>query len=876
MKVLLFFCLLLSADLLAPLSAAAQVPTPEQVIGFPMGADYKIASYSQIVDYLTQLDATSERVQMQQIGTSVLGKPLYVLFISSEENLRQLDRWKNVSRQLARARITDEEAQQLSQEGRAIVWIDGGIHSTEKAATQFPPELAYCVATEETAEMQKIRDNVIFMLMPNINPDGLDIVADWYRQQLGTPFETTNPPVLYHYYVGHDDNRDWFMNTQPETRAVTRLLFNEWYPQIVHNQHQTAPRWARIFIPPFSAPVNPHIHPGVVNGVNLVGSEMASRFAIKQMPGVVSDVTFTMWWNGGLRTAPYFHNQIGILTETAHATPTPRYYAPDSLPKTIGNGIATDGTAINYPDPWRGGESHFRDAVDYMLTAAMATLSIGADRREKWLYGMYRMGRDAIERADDVTAYLVPSAQHDRGEAYNLINVLRQGGVEVHRADRSFKANNQAYEAGTFVIYGAQAFRPYLKDLLEKQAYPDLRQYPGGPPKTPYDLAGWTLPLQMGVRVDTVHGEFQADASPVTAPVAPPASSVASSADYGYVLSPNDNVSARAVNALLAEGAAVHWLGKAEGEHPAGSIIIKREGVQPEQLQSLADSLGLTFAGLRRAPRASLYTLQRPRIGLYKSWVANMDEGWTRWLLDQYAFDYDTLHDADIRTRDLSQYHAIILPDQSPHRLLHGHNLSAMPEPYTGGLGLEGALALETYVKGGGTLIAFDEASDFAIEQFGLPIKNVVQNVLSKSFFIPGSLIRTVVDTQHPLAYGMADTVAASFSRSRAFEVVKQERTGEGGQEEIKEMPDPPVTMVARYAEKDLLMSGWELGAEKHIGGKGAVAQVKLGEGQMVLFGFRPQFRGQPRGTYKLIFNAIYASAVEGLPGMQVRGTVAE
>ena len=872
MKTLLQPILFALAYLSFSLSGLSQVPTPEEVIGFRMGEDYKIANYTQIVDYLKLLDKQSERVQMQAIGTSVLGKPLYVLFISSEENIQHLDRWKTISSQLARARISEEEAQQLAHEGKAIVWIDGGIHSTEKAATQFPPELAYRVATEETSEMQKIRDNVIFMLMPNINPDGLDIVARWYEQHLGTPYETSNPPVLYHYYVGHDDNRDWFMNTQPETRAVTRMLFNEWYPQIVHNQHQTAPRWARIFIPPFSEPVNPNIHPGVVNGVNLVGSEMASRFALKQMPGVVSDVTFTMWWNGGLRTAPYFHNQIGILTETAHATPTPRYYEPDSLPKTIGNGIATDGTALNYPDPWPGGASHFRDAVDYMLTAAMATLSIGADRREKWLYGMYRMGRDAIEEQNEVTAYLIPAQQWDRGEAYNLVNVLRQGGIEVHRATQPFKVQGTSYEAGTFVLYGAQAFRPYLKDLLEKQVYPNLRTYPGGPPKTPYDLAGWTLPLQMGVRVDTVRAAFTANTETVTTAVTPPDGLVEQKADYGYVLSHRDNAAARAVNALLATGATVHWLGADEGGHPAGSIIVEQEGVRQELLTQLADSLGLTFAGLRRTPKANLYTLRRPRIGLYKSWMANMDEGWTRWLLDQYAFDYDTLHDEDIRTRDLSGYHAIILPDQSSHRLLHGHSLSAMPAPYTGGLGLEGTLALETYVKSGGTLITFDEASDFAIEQFGLPVKNVVQGVPSKSFFIPGSLIKMVVDIQHPLAYGMADTVAASFSRSRAFEVVKQERKGEGGREEIEKTPAPPVAMVAQYAKKDLLMSGWELGAEKYIGGKGAMAQVQLGEGQVVLFGFRPQFRGQPRGTYKLIFNAIYASTIENLPEVQANG----
>ena len=846
----------------------AQIPTPEQVIGFPIGADYKIADYGQLTDYLQQLADKSERVQMQQIGTSVLGKPLYVLFISSEENLQQLDRWKEISATLARARIPDEEAQQLAQEGKAIVWIDGGIHSTEKAATQFPPELAYRVATEETPEMQKIRENVIFLLMPNINPDGLDIVANWYKQHLGTPFETTNPPVLYHYYVGHDDNRDWFMNTQPETRAVTNLLFKEWYPQIVHNQHQTAPHWARIFIPPFSQPVNPHIHPGVVNGVNLVGNEMATRFALENMPGVVSQETYTMWWNGGLRTAPYFHNQVGILTETAHATPTPRYYEPDSLPKTIGNGIATDGTAINYPDPWLGGESHFRGAVDYMLTAAMATLSIGADRKDKWLYGMYRMGRDAIERQDDQFAYLVPPEQWDKGEAYNLVNILLQGGVEVHRATRSFGVDGNQYEAGTFVLYGAQAFRPYLKDLMEKQEYPTIKQYPGGPPKTPYDLAGWTLPLQMGVRVDTTRTAFEVQTEEVTAPIVPPAGTVADEARYGYALSHRDNASTRAVNQLLAQGANVSWLGQAEGENAAGTIILEA-GVASNSLDSLAMT-GLSFTEVKKKPSAPLYTLQQPHVGLYKSWVANMDEGWTRWLLDEYAFVYDTLHDDDIRSQDLSQYDVIILPDQRPHRILHGHAATAMPEPYVGGMGLEGALALEHYVEQGGTLIAFDEASDFAIEQFGLPVKNVVDGLSTKEFFIPGSLIKTVVDTQHPLGYGMQDTVAASFSRSRAFEIVQQERKGEGGEEKTAQTPAPLVESVAHYAGKDLLMSGWALGEEKHIGGKSALLRAKHGDGHVVLFGFRPQFRGQPRGTYKLIFNALYGSAMEGLPGVEV------
>ncbi len=846
----------------------AQIPTPEEVIGFQMGADYKIADYTQITDYLKLLDEKSERVQMQQIGTTVLGKPLYLLFISSEENLRQLEQWKEISTKMARARISDEEAQQLAQEGKAIVWIDGGIHSTEKAATQFPPELAYMVATEETPEMQKIRENVIFLLMPNINPDGLDIVANWYKQNLGTPYETTYPPVLYHYYVGHDDNRDWFMNTQPETRAVTTILFKEWYPQIIHNQHQSSPSWTRIFIPPFSKPVNPNIHPGVVNGVNLVGNEMASRFALKNMPGVVSDVTFTMWWNGGLRTAPYFHNQIGILTETAHTTPTPRYYEPDSLPKTVGNGIPTDGTAINYPDPWKGGASHFRDAVEYMLTAGMATLSIGADRKDKWLYDMYRMGRDAIEAEEEAYAYLVPADQWDQSEAYNLVNILLQGGVEIHQANRSFEADGQSFQEGSFILYGAQAFRPYLKDLLEKQAYPDQRMYPGGPPKVPYDLAGWTLPMQMGVEVVKVQNTFDAKTSEVTQPVRAPAGDIGGNAQYGYAFTHQDNASALAVNRLLAQGATLYWLGESQQEMPAGTLILKNGKNTKKLVQDLSQNLGLSFTGLSARPDVPLYPLKQPNIGVYKSWVANMDEGWTRWVLDQYEFDYDTLHDEDIRNKDLSAYHAIIIPDQRPQQILHGHTPNTMPEAFTGGMGLEGALALDQYIKQGGTLLTFDEASDFAIEQFGLPVKNVVTDLPSKDFFIPGSLIRTVVNTDHPLAYGMKDTVAVSFSQSRAFEIIKQSRKGEGGKEDIKLAPEPPVEILASYAKDSLLMSGWALGEKKYIGGKGALVHVQHGEGDVILFGFRPQFRGQPRGTYKLIFNALYSGTMDNLPAM--------
>lgn len=862
--------------LLATVPLAGQVPHPKDVFGFTPGDDYKLAVYSQMLEYYQQLDAASERVQLRQIGKSVLGRPLLLLFISSEANLKQLTEWREISEKLARARIDQAEARDLAKRGKAIVWIDGGLHATEVAHGQMTSLLAYKVATEETPEMQKIRENVILLLMPVMNPDGLDIVAAWYKKNLGTPFETTRPPILYHHYVGHDNNRDWFMNNMPESKAVSKVIYTEWYPQIVYNHHQSSPGWTRIFLPPFADPVNPNIHPGVTTGVNLVGSAMANRFAMRKMPGVVSDMVFSMWWNGGMRTVPYFHNMIGILTETAHATPSPRYYDPDSMPKMIGSrrsgGAPTNGTDIFYPYPWKGGESRFADPVNYMITASMAVLNIAAELREQFLWNIYAMGRDAIEKGEKEPpfAFIIHPEQWNAGEEINLINILRLGGVEVHKARTAFQAGGRTYPEGSYVIYAAQAFRPYVVDLLEKQQYPD-RRTAGGQPDPPYDIAGWTLPLQMGVRVARIDSSFDAPTDMLTEDARPSPGRVDASASFGYVLSHRPNASALVTNQLLEAGEQVYWAGSEIStggkKFEAGSIIIRNRGEKTRQrLEHFARELGLDFDGLEQALSTSLHRLRLPRVGLYKSWVSNMDEGWTRWLLTEYAFPHDTLHDADVRGNDLGRYHAIILPDQSAERILNGHLPGTMPAPYVGGLGIEGAMALKKYVEDGGTLIALDGACDFAIEQFGLPVRNAVARVPSSRFFIPGSLIRLSVHTGHPLAYGMPQEAVANFVRSRAFEVVRLERMGEGGKEKIPEAPAPPVEIVARYAKKDLLMSGWALGEKRYLSDKPAMVSVPLGKGRVVLIGFRVQFRGQPRGTYKLLFNAIHAATLEQMP----------
>jgi hypothetical protein len=498
-----------------------------------------------------------------------------------------------------------------------------------------------------------------------------------------------------------------------------------------------------------------------------------------------------------------------------------------------------------------------------MMTASRAVLDVAADLREDWLYNAYRLGAAAIEegRAGGPFAYVIPlEAQWDPGAAVELVNVLRRGGVEVARATRGFRAGERRFPAGSYVVFAAQAFRPYVLDLMEPQEYPDRRLYPGGPPDPPYDLAGWTLPIQMGVEAVRVDEPFEAAVEPVEEAPRPPGR-VTGRGRFGYLLSARANASARAANRLLAAGEGVRWtaagLRTGGRDFGPGTFVVEAGAATRERVESLAGELGLEFTGIDRPPEGALRAIRRPRVGIYQSWVANMDEGWTRWLLERYEFPYDTLHDAEIRAGDLAAYDAIILADQSAARILNGHAPGTMPPEFVGGVGVEGAAALKRYVEAGGSLVALDGAADFAIEQFGLPVRNAVANVPDDAFFIPGSLVRLRVDPAHPVAYGMPEEAAAFFVRSRAFRTVPPASAGD------RRAPAPEVEIVARYAEENLLLSGWALGEDRHLAGRAAVVRVPLGAGQVVLIGFRPQFRGQPHGTFKLLFNALFAATLD-------------
>lgn len=848
--------------------AAQQVPHPTDVIGFELGSDYMLADLGQLYSYYEALAAASPRVELEEIGRSVRGEPLYLVYISSEDNIRQLDRWRETAERLARARdLTEEEARELAREGKAIVWIDAGLHSAEVAHAQHAPLLAHHMATDESDEVRRIRDDVILLLMPMMNPDGHEIVVDWYRGVARTEHEFTAPPEVWHEYVGHDINRDWFMMRQAETEAVAHQLFNVWYPQIVFNHHQHSPFPTRIFIPPFSDPVNPHIHPLVVRGVNMVGEHMAKRFEELEMPGVVSGLTFTMWWNGGMRTAPYFHNQVGILSEVAHRYASPQYHDPDDLPTSIRAGareISMVEPSIYYANPWRGGWVRLADPVRYHFVASMGALDIGSRLREDWLFNIYRMGSQQIRdgNAGGPYAYIFPTdEQWDRGEAVELLNVLRRGGVEIHRATSPFEADGTTYPAGTHLAYVGQAFRAHLMDLMEKQEHPHRELYPGGPPEAPYGgLSGWTLPMQMAVNVVRVETPFEAEAVEIDE-IPVPEARLSGTGSWGFVISAQPNAARTAVNRLQSAGDRVHLAREgfeAGGQSfLAGAFVVEAGSGTQARIEGIAQELGLEVTAIDAPPTDATVELRAPRLGMYMPWTGNMDEGWTRYVFHQHGFQPDTLRNSDLIEGDLSDYDVIIFTDQSARSIMNGHAPGRMPDEYVGGVGEAGAANLRSWVEAGGTLVTFDGAGDFAIEALDLPVANATAALSQADFFVPGSLIRTRFDNTHPIGFGMPVETAAFFQNSQAWDVLDQDR----------------VDVVGRYAESDLLMSGWELGAEEHLAGKPAVVRVRAGEGEAVLIGFRPQFRAQPTGTYRLFFNAIFGAGTDDrAPLLEMRG----
>ncbi len=813
--------------LLCALPLLAAPPAPKQHFGFDPGDDYKLANYEQVISYFRRLAAESPRIRLAEFGRSSEGRPMIAAFISDEANLRQLDRWKDINRRLALGLAAPEEARRLAGEGKAIVWIDSGLHATEVAPVQHAPHLAWRMVTGESEEARRIRSNVILIQVPVINPDGLDMVASWYGRNVGAPFELAPLPWLYQKYAGHDNNRDYFMYNLAETRHVGRMLFREWFPHIVYNQHQVAPFPARIFIPPYAEPLNPNIPPAVMEGINRLGSIMRERFLREDKPGVISYLSFDAWWNGGLRSAPAFHNMHGILTETAlFYYATPKEYRLSDLPERFQNGVSAREPSVFYPKPWMGGRWALRDAVSYMLTADFAILSEAASNASHYLLKAWEMARSNIERGrrGSPFAWIVPPAQRDPWSAAQMLERLHRAGVEIHRAAAPFEAGGATYPAGTHILYASQPFRAYLADLMEPQKYPELRSSPGGPARRPYDLAGWTMPYQMGVTAVRVDTPFQAQATPAASVEIPPPA---------WDLKQN--------SAFLAIAAALR-----EGR----SAYISSDGT------------------LVREKPAAGWEMKRPRTGLYQPWTPNMDAGWTQWLLDEFSVPYELVRNGDIRAGRLQErFDVILLAQQSMQSILHGtpemtrlrtgETARQRPE-FTGGIGLEGARQLEEFVRRGGTLIAFDSATELPLTLFPLDVRPGLRagaQPAQGGWSCPGSVLRMTADPKHPFAFGMPAQHYATSTGGQFFEIA-----------ETASSRRPRV--FVRYAQKNLLASGW-ISGERIVAGKAAAVEAPLGEGRVVLFGFRPQFRGQTFGTFRLVLNAIYMSAATPLPGQR-------
>lgn len=804
---------------LCALPLLAVPPLPREHFGFDPGDDYRLANHDQVISYFRKLAAESDRIRLVEFGTSSEGRPMIAAFLSDAANLRRLDRWKEINRSLALGQAPPEEAQRLAREGKAIVWIDSGLHATEVAPVQHAPHLAYRLIADESEEARRIRSNVILIQVPVINPDGLDMVAAWYGRNVGTPFELAPLPWLYQKYAGHDNNRDYFMFNLPETRHVGRMLFREWFPHIVYNQHQIAPFPARIFIPPYAEPLNPNIQPAVMEGINRIGSVMRERFLREDKPGVISYLNFDAWWNGGLRSAPAFHNMHGILTETAlFYYATPKEYRLSDLPERFQNGVPAREPTVFYPKPWLGGRWALRDAVDYMLTADFAILAEAAANPSHYLLKAWEMARANIEqgRKGNPFAWVVPASQHDPWSAAQMLERLHLAGVRIHRATAPFQAGGASYPAGTHILYAAQPFRGYLADLMEPQKYPEIRTAPNGPVRRPYDLAGWTLPYQMGVTVVRAEAPFEAQAAPVES-----------------VEIPAPVLDLRQNSAFLAIAAA-HRQGRDVFVTPQGALSLEKP--------------------------ASGWQLKPPRTALYVPFTANMDAGWTQWLLDQFSVPYELLHNEAIRSGGLrDRFDVILLAQQSVQSILHGtpeltklrtgENARQRPE-FSGGIGLEGARQLEDFVRRGGTLIAFDSATELPLALFPLDVRPGLRpGVASEQsgWFCPGSILRMTADPKHPIAFGMPAEHFATSTGGQFFEL-----------EDSASTRRPQV--IVRYAQKNLLASGW-LSGERIMAGRAAAVEAPLGEGKVVLFGFRPQFRGQTFGTFRLVLNAIYMSA---------------
>lgn len=849
--------------------AFADVTPPEKFLGFRAGADYHLASYAQAVGYFRLLEKESPRLKVFEMGKTGMGRSMIYAVIASDDTMKNLERYRDISRKLALAEgLTDDQARNLAAEGKAVVWIDVGIHASECAPAQHALQLAYDLITAEDAETKLIRDNTILLLV-FANPDGMEMIADWYQKNIGTPFETAPMPYLYNRYAGHDDNRDSFMNNLVETQNITKLLNRVWSPVVLYDHHQTAPFPARIWIPPAAEPTNPNLHPLFIRGKNLIGSAMGYAFDREGKDGAISRFTFDFIYPGYEDSFGDFFHIISIMTETAlYAYATPRFYTIRDFPEDYRDLTLS----VFYPSPWKGGWWRLRDAVEYCLTGSKAVLHTAAIYREQFLYGKYKMGKDTAARfaKEPPYAWIIPREQWDGPTAALLVEKMLIQGIKVYRAEKEFVADGVSYPAGAWVIPMSQPFALFVKAVFEEQQYPDLTKYPDlwqgivSPQNLrdaylpPYDLAGWSLPYQMGVKVARVD-------TPLKAPLieilkADLSGAVAAGSGGSYLISPKTNNSFAAINRILKKGGEVtrarETFSVGGKSWPAGTFVVRGLSAGREFMAGLAKDLSLEIGVGDPPASANTVRVKSPRIALYKPWRASADEGWTRWILEQFEFPYVNVGNAEIKAGSLGdKFDVLIISAMSTDAIVNGYALGTMPPEYVGGIGDGGVLNIAQFVREGGTLVALNSGCQFAIDKLGLPTGDALRSVRSApgggaqsgapEFVCPGSILRMTFNSKHPVAYGMPEQGAGMFNNSPAFQVYPVGVAEKGGE------------IIASYPDDTLLISGY-LKGEKYLRNKVAAAAFSLDKGKVVLLGFGVQNRAQPYGTFKLLLNAMF------------------
>jgi Zinc carboxypeptidase len=790
---------------LATATASAQPPTPESVLGYKPGADFHLTNYENSLAYFRKLAAASNRVKLVNVGKSTQGRDWYIAFISAPDNLKQLDHYKEISHRLALARgINDEQAHALARELKPFIHIDGGLHASEVANFEHIIQLGYDLAASEDPEFQAIRKNLIVELWFAINPDGQSAVANWYMGNVGTQYEVSPLPTLWQEYVGHDNNRDGYMLNMIESRTITKATLDT-QPLIFYTQHQTAPFPGRIYLPPFADPISGNMHPYMLRWLNLIGMSIAQYLDDHNLPGSMHQETFDVWYPGYIDNIGNFRHTISFFTETAlYRYATPHFYTVDEFPAAR-QGL---GEEMLYSSPWKGGWWRLADACKYMYEADMSVLDLSVKYREQLAYNKYRAARDTIEKftKEPPYAYEIPREQRDSPTAALLLEKLMLNGIEVH----------QSTNPDAWVVMMDQPFAGLVKELFEPQVYPPLTQ-------RPYDVTGWTLPMQMGVEVH-----------PVTAPLSKQfVDSLRSVKEITGLSAPfqlTANASYKAVNQILAAKGAVSFNG---------------DQIAPTSLDASKLNAILTASRLKAAPpKESGKSVKPARIGLYRPWVASIDEGWTRWILEQYQFPFASLYNADVRGGHLrDRFDTIIIPDVSEGQILNGHRPGTIPERYVGGIGEDGVQELRDFVEAGGTLVTFNNGSMFAVNQFKLPVENAIGGANAGPFFCSGCLLTVhIEDAKNPLTAGMAADTIVMFERGPVFNT-KTDFKGK---------------VLARYPrDRSPLESGYLSGADR-IQGKIAALSADLGKGHVILLGFKPQWRGQSHAGYKFFFNALY------------------